>query len=107
MGYCRFRRCGHCQINKGCHRSELSPSSSRLGTTVTQEQVPVDHRSHHLEAKRDLGFVRAWTRARYANRGHSSIDPVVFFKLQLIMFFAGLRSERQLIETASLNLAMY
>ena len=30
---------------------------------------------------------------------------MVFFKLQLIMFFEGIRSERQLIETASLNLA--
>jgi hypothetical protein len=30
---------------------------------------------------------------------------VIFFKLQLVMFFEGVRSERQLIETASLNLA--
>ena len=30
---------------------------------------------------------------------------MVFFKLQLVMFFEGIRSERQLIETASLNLA--
>jgi transposase len=37
--------------------------------------------------------------------GRPSIDPVVFFKLQLIMFFEGIRSERQLIETAGLNLA--
>ena len=41
----------------------------------------------------------------YAERGRPSIDPVVFFKLQLVMFFEGIRSERQLIETASLNLA--
>ena len=33
------------------------------------------------------------------------IDPVVFFKLQLVLFFEGLRSERQLVETASLHLA--
>ena len=59
----------------------------------------------HLEAKLDLGFVRDWTRELYAERGRPSIDPVVFFKLQLIMFFDGIRSERQLIETASLNLA--
>jgi len=26
-----------------------------------------------------------------------SIDPVVFFKLQLVMFFEGIRSERQLM----------
>jgi hypothetical protein len=34
-----------------------------------------------------------------------SIDPVIFFKLQLVMFFEGIRSERKLIERASLNLA--
>jgi hypothetical protein len=30
---------------------------------------------------------------------------VIFFKLLLVMYFEGIRSERQLIETASLNLA--
>ena len=50
-------------------------------------------------------FVRDWVRELYAERGRPSIDPVVFFKLQLVMFFEGIRSERQLIETASLNLA--
>ncbi|HEV2123220.1 MAG TPA: IS1182 family transposase, partial [Chloroflexota bacterium] len=41
----------------------------------------------------------------YASIGRPRIDPIVFFKLQLIMFFEGLRSERRLIETAHLNLA--
>jgi transposase len=41
----------------------------------------------------------------YAERGRPGIDPVIFFKLQLVMFFEGIRSERKLIETASLNLA--
>jgi transposase len=41
----------------------------------------------------------------YAERGRPSIDPVVFFKLQLVMFFEGIRSEWKLIETASLHLA--
>jgi transposase len=37
--------------------------------------------------------------------GRPSIDPVVFFKLQLIMFFEGIRSERQLMEMVKVNLA--
>jgi transposase len=41
----------------------------------------------------------------YAEAGRPSTDPVVFFKLQLVMFVEGIGSERQLIETASLNLA--
>ena len=31
----------------------------------------------------------------YAERGRPSIDPVIFFKLQLVMFFEGFRSERR------------
>src|SRR5881409_987309 len=51
-------------------------------------------------------IVRAGIRSGNLCRwGRPSIDPVVFFKLQLVMFFEGIRSERQLIATASLNLA--
>jgi transposase len=32
----------------------------------------------------------------YSGFGRPSIDPVVFFRLQLIAFFEGIRSERQL-----------
>jgi transposase len=41
----------------------------------------------------------------YSAFGHPSIDPVVFFKLQLIALFEGIRSKRQLIEMVNLNLA--
>ena len=70
-----------------------------------EELVPPDHFYRHLEATLDLDFVRDWARERYGKRGRPSIDPVIFFKLQLIMFLEGIRSERKLIETASLNLA--
>src|SRR5215217_6519652 len=74
-------------------------------TVSLEDLVPRDNFYRHLEAQLDLGFVRDWTRECYADRGRPSIDPVVFLKLQLVMFFEGLRSERQLIATASLNLA--
>jgi transposase len=73
--------------------------------TSLEDLVPSSHFYRHLEAKLDLGFVREWVSESCAERGRPSIDPVVFFKLQLVMFFEGIRSERQLIETASLNLA--
>jgi hypothetical protein len=59
----------------------------------------------HLEARLDLSFLADWTQDQYADRERPSIDPVVFFKLLLVMFIEGIRSERQLIETASLNMA--
>jgi transposase len=74
-------------------------------TVSLEALVPQDHFYRYLEAKLDLGFVRDWARELYAERGRPSIDPVVFFKLQLVMFFKGIRSERNLIETAPLNLA--
>jgi transposase len=70
-----------------------------------EEVVPLNNFYRHLEATLDLGFVREWVREMYAERGRPSTDPAVFFKLQLVMFVEGIRSERKLIETANLNLA--
>ena len=70
-----------------------------------EELIPANNFYRFLEGRLDLAFVRDWMRESYADRGRPSIDPVVFFKLQLVMFFEGIRSERKLIETASLNLA--
>jgi transposase len=67
--------------------------------------VPKDHCYRHLDDTLDLGFVRDWVAGCYAEGGRPSIDPVVFFKLQLIMFFEGLRSERKRMESVALNLA--
>ena len=35
-------------------------------------------------------------RPLYAKGGRPSVDPVVFFRLQLVMFFEDIRSEREL-----------
>src|SRR5687768_10430653 len=70
-----------------------------------EDLVPAGHFYRHLEATLDLGFVREWVRGLSADRGRPGIDPVVFFKLQLVMFFEGIRSERRRVETAGLNLA--
>jgi transposase len=68
--------------------------------------VPQNNFYRQVEAKLALSFVRALVQASYAKTlGRPSIDPVVFFKLQLIMFLEGIRSERQLMETVNLNLA--
>ena len=67
--------------------------------------VPAGHFYRELEAKLELEFVRELVEHCYAERGRPSIDPVVFFKLQLIMFFEGIRSERQLMEQVQVNLA--
>jgi len=49
--------------------------------------VPTNQCYRHLEAMLDLSFVRELVRSAYADIGRPSIDPVVFFKLQLLLFF--------------------
>lgn len=45
-------------------------------------------------------------RPLYAKGSRPSADPVVFFKLRLIMFFEGLRSERELMRVATDRLSV-
>ena len=71
-----------------------------------EDLVPADHFYRHLDHALDLNFVRELVRDRYTQSGRPSIDPVVFFKLQLVMFFEGLRSERQLLRLADDRLSV-
>ncbi len=68
--------------------------------------VPQDHLYRHLHRVLDLSFVRDLVADRYAVGGRPSIEPEVFFRLHLLMFFSGIRSELQLLEQATYNLAM-
>src|SRR2546427_8586299 len=71
-----------------------------------EELVPQDHFYRHLERTLDLSFVREFVHETYAGSGRPSIDPVVFFKLQLVMFFEGIRSERLLMRHAADRLSI-
>src|SRR5437588_1479020 len=71
-----------------------------------EELVPQDHFYRHLERTLDLSFVREFVQQTYACKGRPSIDPVVFFKLQLVMFFEGIRSERLLMRHAADRLSV-
>src|SRR5215212_776199 len=77
-----------------------------LPPVTLEELVPPDSFYRHLERSLDLGFVRDLVRDAYADSGRPSIDPVVFFKLQLILFFEGLRSERHLMEVVADRLSL-
>ena len=59
-----------------------------------------------MERTLDLSFVREFVRETYAGGGRPSIDPIVFFKLQLVMFFEDIRSERLLMRHAADRLSV-
>src|SRR5215204_919229 len=75
-------------------------------TVSLEELVPADDFYRHLDRVLDLAFVRDLVRDTYALAGRRSIDPVVFFRLQLILFCEGLRSERQLLRVVADRLSL-
>jgi transposase len=81
-------------------------SFSPLTDLSLEDLVPKDDFYRRLQATLDLSFVRDLVRERYATLGRPSVDPVVFFKLQLVLFFEGLRSERRLMEVVADRLSI-
>jgi transposase len=71
-----------------------------------EDLVPQDNFYRRLEETLDLSFVRDLVRPLYARGGRSSIGPVVFFRLQSVMFFEDIRSERELMRVAADRLSV-
>jgi transposase len=87
----------------GIKEREFRPLPDNLSL---EELVSKDNFYRRLEGRIDLSFVRELVVDCYAAVGRTSIDPVVFFRLQLVMFFEDIRSERQLMEIASDRLSI-
>ena len=71
-----------------------------------EELVPKDNFYRRLEERLDLSFVRELVEDLYAPSGRPSVDSVVVFKLELVLFFEDLRSERQLMEVVADRLSL-
>lgn len=71
-----------------------------------EELVPQDHFYRHLQQVLDLSFVYDLVREHSSIVGRPSIDPIVFFKLQLVMFFEDIRSERLLMRQVADRLSV-
>lgn len=79
---------------------------SALPDLSLEELVPKDNFYRRLQGDLDLSFVRDLVRDLYAPSGRPSVDPEVFFKLQLVLFFEDLRSERQLMQVVADRLSL-
>jgi len=68
--------------------------------------VPLDHLLRKIHASIDLEFIRERVRHLYCeDNGRPALDPVVLFKLLLIGYLFGVRSERQLMREVQCNAA--
>src|SRR4029077_7998703 len=61
--------------------------------------VKQDHPLRKIDRVLDTAFVRELTAACYADGlGRPSIDPEVYFRMELVAYLYGITSERQLCE---------
>lgn len=63
--------------------------------------VPEDDFYRRLEDILDLRFIYQECKSLYGKTGNPSVDPVVFFKLNLFGFFENIISDRELVRKAS------
>ncbi len=77
-----------------------------IAVVSLEDLVPSKHFYHQLDQVLDLSFVRDLVKETYAGGGRPSIDPVVFFKLQLVLFFEDIRSERLLMQLVADKLSV-
>ena len=79
----------------------------KLFSTINlREMLPDNHLLIKIDKKIDFLFIYELTKSLYCNdNGHPSIDPVLFFRMQIIDYLFGIQSDRQLCEEVHLNIA--
>ena len=83
------------------------PYQNRLFSIVNlREMISDDHLLVKINDEMDFSFIYELTRGLYCNsNGRPSIDPLLFFKMQLVGYLFGISSDRQLCEEIQLNIA--
>ena len=67
-------------------------------------RVPADHPLRRVAKEIDFSFVRAEVASLYGECGNPSVDPAVLLKLNFLLFYENVPSERQLMEQLPLRL---
>ena len=80
---------------------------STTRTVVDLESfIPRNHLLRQINAVLKPSFIRKLTASCYADGpGLPSVDPVVYFRMQLVSYLYGIDSETRLCEDVHLNLA--
>jgi len=68
--------------------------------------IPENHLLRRIKKVLDFSFIRELMKSYYCeDNGRPSIDPEVFFRMQLIAYLYGIPSDRQLCKEIQVNLA--
>ena len=82
------------------------PVQSALEFVCIDELVPQDHLLRKVDKHIDFSFIHDLVKDLYcADNGRPALDPTLLFKLLLLGYLFGVRSERQLIREVQVNVA--
>ena len=71
-----------------------------------QALIPDNHLLRRIDKVLDLSFVKQLTKKFYSEtQGRPSIDPEVFFRMCILGHIYGIKSDRQLCEEVTMNIA--
>lgn len=70
-----------------------------------EDLVPPDHLLRKVEKHIKFSFIYDKVKDLYSDKGRPCLDPVVLFKMMLIGYLFGIRSERQLEQEIRVNVA--
>ena len=83
-----------------------APHQTELEMVTLEDLVPAEHLVRKIETAIDFEFIRDKVRHLYCpNNGRPAIDPVMLFKMILLGYLFGVRSERQLMREIQVNTA--
>ena len=83
-----------------------TPQQAALEIVTLDELVPADHLLRKIARTIEFGFIRDRVSHLYCpDNGRPALDPEVLFKILLIGYLFGVRSERQLMREIAVNVA--
>ncbi len=83
-----------------------APQQTELEMVTLESLVPSDHLVRKIARTVDFEFIRDRVAHLYCpDNGRPALDPVLLFKMLLIGYLFGVRSERQLMREIQVNVA--
>lgn len=80
------------------------PHQTEIEMVTLEDLVPTEHLVRQIENAIDFEFIRSKVRHLYCtDNGRPAIDPVMLFKIILLGYLFGIRSERQLMREIQVN----
>jgi len=85
---------------------EPSPQQHELEMVTLDQLVPANHLVRQLDKYIDFEFIRDEVKDLYCtDNGRPPVDPVQLFKIMLLGYLFGIKSERQIIKDIEVNVA--